>query len=67
MLIWPTYTNIGIDDRNQYDMIRSMPGGIAGIKKLVDEFHTHGVKVRAVNFSCMHYVVQTHLILRSSV
>jgi len=24
-LIWPTYTNIGIDDRNTFDLIRSMP------------------------------------------
>ena len=25
VLIWPTYTNIGTDNRNQYDMIRAMP------------------------------------------
>ena len=30
-LIWPTYTNIGIDDRNTFDLIRSMPGGAAGV------------------------------------
>ena len=32
VLIWPTYPNMGIDNRNQHDMIRSMPGGIAGVK-----------------------------------
>ena len=26
VLIWPTYPNMGIDDRNQHDMILSMPG-----------------------------------------
>ena len=27
VLVWPTYTNIGMDDRNQFDLIRAMPGG----------------------------------------
>jgi hypothetical protein len=35
ILIWPTYTNLGIDDRNGYDMIRSMPGGISAIRTVV--------------------------------
>ena len=45
VLIWPTYPNMGIDDRNQHDMIRSMPGGIAGVRQMVADFHKHGVRV----------------------
>jgi formylglycine-generating enzyme required for sulfatase activity len=45
VLIWPLYPNIGVDDRNQFDLVRDMPGGIAGVRKMVDEFHRHGVKV----------------------
>ncbi|HUO13741.1 MAG TPA: formylglycine-generating enzyme family protein [Verrucomicrobiae bacterium] len=45
VLIWPTYPNMGIDDRNQHDMIRSMPGGISGVKQMVADFHRRGVRV----------------------
>ena len=45
VLIWSTYPNMGIDDRNQLDMVRSMPGGVAGVRKMVEDFHRHGVRV----------------------
>ena len=44
-LIWPTYTQIGIDDRNTFELIESMPGGYEGIKAVVDQLHAKGVKV----------------------
>ena len=45
VLIWPTYPNMGIDDRNQHDLIRSMPGGVAGVKQMIADFHRRNVRV----------------------
>ncbi len=45
VLIWSTYPNMGVDDRNQLQMLESMPGGLAGVKEMVADFHKHGVRV----------------------
>ena len=45
VLLWHVYPNIGVDDRNQFDLLRDLPGGLPALKKLVDDFHRHDVKV----------------------
>jgi formylglycine-generating enzyme required for sulfatase activity len=45
VLIWSTYPNMGVDDRNQLEMVESMPGGIEGVRQMVAGFHRRGVRV----------------------
>jgi formylglycine-generating enzyme required for sulfatase activity len=45
VLIWPVYPNVGIDNRSQHDLLRDLPGGYAGIKAMIDDFHKRGVRV----------------------
>jgi formylglycine-generating enzyme required for sulfatase activity len=45
VLVWSTYPNMGIDDRNQLEMVESMPGGVEGVRQMVADFHRRGVHV----------------------
>ena len=34
-LLWPTYTNLGADDRNQLDLTRALPGGASSASHML--------------------------------
>ena len=45
LVLWQGYPRLGVDNRNQFDMYRDMPGGLAGIRDLGRQAHARGVKV----------------------
>ena len=45
MLLWHDYERMGIDNRDQFDMYEDLPGGLQGLKELVDKAHARNVQV----------------------
>ncbi len=45
VVLWQAYPRIGLDERNQFDFYREMPGGLAGISDAVKQFHESGIRV----------------------
>jgi iron(II)-dependent oxidoreductase len=45
VIIWHHYPMVGIDNRNQFDLLRDMPSGVPALRKMVEQFHKRDVKV----------------------
>jgi formylglycine-generating enzyme required for sulfatase activity len=45
LIIWDSYPNLGVDEQNQFQMIRDLPGGLPGLRAMVARAHQRGVKV----------------------
>ena len=48
VVLWHAYPRIGLDDRNQFDFYRGMPGGLAGLRARAAACHKLGVKVSSI-------------------
>lgn len=42
--IWPTWPRLGLDQRNQWDLYRDLPGGIAQLRNFVRLSHQSGTR-----------------------
>jgi gamma-glutamyl hercynylcysteine S-oxide synthase len=43
-MIWPTWPRLGLDQRNQWDMYRDLPGGLRELSRQVKFSHDRGTK-----------------------
>ena len=42
--LWPTWPTLGLDQRNQFDLYRSLPGGLPRLRALADTLRAHQTK-----------------------
>jgi formylglycine-generating enzyme required for sulfatase activity len=45
VVLWHAYPRIGVDQRNQFDFYRDMPGGLESVREVVHTFQRRGMRV----------------------
>jgi len=45
IVLWHAYPRIGFDNRNQFDFYRDAPGGLKGLRAVVNQLHSEGLRV----------------------
>lgn len=40
--LWPTWPTLGLDQRNQFDLFRDLPGGLDQVRKTADQIRSFG-------------------------
>ncbi len=42
--LWPTWPTLGVDQRNQFDLYRDLPGGLKSLRNIADSLRSQGTK-----------------------
>lgn len=42
--VWPTWPSLGLDQRNQFDLYRDLPGGLPALRAQADSLRANGTK-----------------------
>jgi hypothetical protein len=45
LVLWHAYPRIGVDDRNQFDFYRDLPGGLLGLRQAIAAIQARGMRV----------------------
>ncbi len=43
--IWPTWPTLGLDQRNQFDLFKDLPGGLPNLKRMGSRLRSQGTKL----------------------